>query len=96
MADNRYSILTDDLDCCIVCGRPHAEKHEIFFGSGKRKLSIKYGLVIPLCYIHHRDSKSGIHFNKALREYWFKKGQEAFEKCYPKLDFMEIFGRNYI
>ena len=31
----RYSILTDDLEHCIICGRPNVNKHEIFFRHSK-------------------------------------------------------------
>jgi hypothetical protein len=56
-------------DICEVCGREFAHNHEIFFGRGKRQLSIKYGLQKRLCYEHH-NMPSGMnpHFNKAIAE----------------------------
>lgn len=94
---NRYSILTDDLEHCIICGSYPVNKHEIFFGTGKRQLSMKYGLVIPLCleYHHNQIAQKGIHFDKDLCDYWHIKGQTAFEEKYPDLDFLKIFGKNY-
>lgn len=97
---DRYSLFTEDMDHCIECGLPGINKHEIFYGSGKRKLSIKYGLVIPLCTCKHHDqvNKHGIHFDTELRDKWHKKGQAMFMKHYGKTadEFKEIFGRKYL
>lgn len=98
MERNRFSIFTDDLDHCIICGKPNTNKHEIFFGSKHRQLSIKYGLVIPLCTAEHHNQidKKGIHFDKMMQDYWHKKGQTRFKEVYPNLDFVNIFKRNYL
>lgn len=98
--DKRYSIITNDLEHCIICGRQGINKHEIFYGIANRKLSIKYGLVIPLCQeIHHNqyDSK-GIHFDKKLCNEWHKIGQEKAMEHYNWTieDFIKIFGKSYI
>lgn len=95
---NRFSILTNDLEHCIICGKSPVNKHEIFYGSKHRQLSIKYGLVIPLCTAeHHNQYKSkGIHFDKELDLLYKKRGQQAFIDCYPDLDFVEIFKKNYL
>lgn len=37
----RYSILTDDLEHCIICGRPNVNKHEIFFRHSKQAIKQK-------------------------------------------------------
>ena len=42
---NRFSILTNDLDHCIICGDKKDHLHEVFFGRNRTN-SIKYGLVI--------------------------------------------------
>lgn len=93
----RFSIFTSDLDKCIICGKFPVNKHEIFFGNGKRQLSIEYGLVIPLCTETHHNQveQKGIHFDSKLREEWQVKGQKKFEEVYPELDFLVIFGKNY-
>lgn len=97
MERNRFSIFTSDLEHCIVCGKFPVNKHEIFFGNGKRQLSIEYGLVIPLCTETHHNQveQKGIHFDNKLREEWQVKGQKKFEEVYPELDFLVIFGKNY-
>ncbi len=68
---DRYSIITDDLKICAECGNENCDinLHEIFYGTGKRKLSIKYGLVIPLCSdkCHDQVNSTGIHFDTVMR-----------------------------
>lgn len=96
----RYSIITDDLEHCIECGRTNINKHEIFYGEKNRELSKKYGLVIPLCeaYHHNQYQSKGIHFDAELCKKWHIKGQEAFMEHYNKTadEFRQIFGKNYI
>jgi len=94
---NRFSLFTSNLDKCIICGKFPVNKHEIFFGNGKRQLSIEYGLVIPLCTEEHHNQikQKGIHFDSKLKEEWQIKGQKKFEEVYPNLNFLEIFGKNY-
>lgn len=88
---NRTSILTDDLDHCYLCGRPKEDLHEIYPGRNRLN-SIKYGLVLPLCREHHIL----IHNDLNTRLIYFKLGQKKFNEVYPDLDFVEIFGRNYL
>ena len=94
---DRFSLFTDDLEHCIICGKSPVNKHEIFYGSGNRQKSMKYGLVIPLCTCEHHNQIEckGIHFDTELQDEWRKKGQALFEEAYPDLDFIQIFGRNY-
>ena len=87
----RFSILTKDLDHCIFCGAKKDNLHEVIFGSNRLN-SIKYGLVIPVCYKHHLEC----HKNSQLQDTWKKKAQMTFKKKYPDLDFIKIFGRNYL
>ena len=87
---NRFSLFTDDLEHCIICGGKKDNLHEVIFGSNRLN-SIKYGLVIPVCYKHHLEC----HKNSQLQHVWKVKAQIDFEKLYPDLDFVKIFGRNY-
>jgi hypothetical protein len=97
--NKRFSIFTGDLTRCIICGQHGVNKHEIFFGSGKRPLSKKYGLVIPLCrkYHHNTVEALGIHFDTKLCGEWQKKGQKMAMKHYgwSTEKFIRIFGRSY-
>ena len=87
---DRFSIFTEDLDHCLFCGRQRENLHEVIFGRNRHN-SIKYGLVIPLCYEHHLEC----HKNSQLQDVWKKDAQKKFEKVYPDLDFIKIFGKNY-
>lgn len=48
--------------------------------------------VIPLCYACHTE----MHRNKEWQDYWHKKGQQAFTNNHPKLNFLDIFKKNYL
>lgn len=99
---DRYSILTDDLTTCIECGKRNCNinLHEIFYGTGKRKLSIKYGLVIPLCddKCHDQVNSRGIHFDVVMRDKWHKIGQQKAMEHYDWSieDFRDVFGKSYL
>ena len=47
MAKRLTSVFTDDMDRCFFTGSTCVERHHIFGGSN-RKLSEKYGFVVPL------------------------------------------------
>lgn len=89
------SIIQADTDYCFVCGRYGTEIHHVFFGNPNRKLSDKYGLVIGLCYEHHRGN-SGVHHNRELDLKMKRMAQKVFEQTYPERDFLAVFGRNYL
>ena len=80
---------------CFICGyQGYLERHHLF-GASNRKWSEKYGLVVDLCYEHHRGNY-GVHFNRELMDRLHRYGQEKFEREHPGLDFMAIFGKNYL
>lgn len=91
---NRFSILTDDLSHCFICGKPKQHLHEVFYGRN-RKNSMIYGCVVPLCYEHH-EGNTGVHKNSKLNQQLRKKCQKEFIKRYPDLDFISIFYENYL
>lgn len=92
----RFSLFTNDLTKCIICGKSPINKHEIFGGKNRLR-SIEFGLVIPLCTCEHHNQIEckGIHFNKQLQKEWKTKGQVIFETTYPDLNFIDIFGKSY-
>ena len=92
----KHSILVKDLDFCIVCGSPNVEIHHCIYGTANRKWSDKYGLIVPLCGSHHRGSDLSPHFNRGFDLELKKYAQERFEEKYPELDFVSIFGKNYL
>ena len=100
------SILQDPQDgFCYLClhlendaSRKRTDEHHIFEGTGRRKLSEKYGLKVYLCPEHHNASPESVHMqpNGTADTFLKKRGQQAFERRFPELDFREIFGRNYL
>ena len=90
------SILTDNLEQCMMCGsRTWIEEHHVF-GGADRKKSTKYKLLAPLCHYCHNEPPHGVHHNAKNRLKLEQAGQRAFNSHYPELDFMKIFGRNYL
>jgi hypothetical protein len=85
-------------DICEVCGKPYAHNHEIFFGRGKRQLSIKYKLQKRLCYEHHeKPYGDNPHYNKAIDDEYKREGQRKFEAIHgSREDFIRLFGKNYL
>lgn len=88
---NRFSIITDDLTKCIICGRPKNDLNEIYPGRNRQN-SMKYGLVIPIC----RQCHSVYTNDREMQLYWMKIGQEKFNEVYSDKDFLDIFKRNYL
>ena len=90
---NRFSILTSDLDHCVICRAKKEHLHEVCFGRNRIN-SIKYGLVIPLCLNCHEE----MHRNKEWQEYWHVIAQKRFMEYYHKSidEFIEIFKINYL
>lgn len=94
--NKRFTIMCNQLEHCIVCGRIHPEKHEVFFGNPYRERSKQYGLVLPLCYEHHRGDH-GPHKCHVVDEKYKKAAQTAWEQIYgSREDFISIFGRSYL
>ena len=87
---NRYSVFTDNLSYCYVCGKPRTELHEILFGSNRFN-SMKYGYILPLC----RKCHESFHRNRILTKKWSVKCQDHFEKKYSVKEWMETFHKNY-
>lgn len=82
-------------DTCYICGKPYAQTHEVFYGRGKRQLSIKYGMQCKLCEEHH-TGPNGIH-NDPYFDFKVKQiYQRRFEEQYRHELFIKLFGRNYL
>ena len=58
--------------------------------------SEKYGLKVWLCPFHHNMSSQGVHFDKELDIRLKRVAQKKFEEHYPNVDFVQLFGRNYL
>jgi hypothetical protein len=87
LENKRYSILTEDMDHCII----HHDKecddiNEIFLGRNRLN-SMKYGLCIPLCRYCH----SHYHIDRDMQLHWMKIGLNEFLKEHTKEEFKDIF-----
>lgn len=90
------SIISNDRQC-LICEMPHnLHRHHIYYGTGKRQLSEKYGCWCYLCARHHNMSNEGVHFNSTLDRKLKEYTQKRFTEVYPELDFLQIFGINYL
>lgn len=90
------SALVDCMEFCIVCGAPKLHTHHVFEGTANRRISDKYGYIIPLCLEHH-TGRNGIHFNKEFDLAMKKRVQEHFEKNHGnRKKFIETFGRSWM
>ena len=91
---NRYSILTDDMDHCFLCGLPKNSIHEIYFGKNRAN-SMIYGCCVPLCFNHHTGNM-GVHNISEIDITLKKMCQLKFMQVYPSIDFIKVFHKNYI
>ena len=57
-----------------------------------RQVSMKYGLVIPIC----RKCHGMVTNNKNLQDKLHKVAQKEFKKHYRTENFVQIFGKNYL
>ena len=89
------SIMQTEKECYITRRTDSLELHHIFGGSN-RKWSELYGLTVWLTHDAHNEPPGGVHHNIAVNRKLQQDGQRAFEAHYPDLDFMKIFGRNYL
>lgn len=95
---NRFSIIVDDLTKCCVTDCDCTEGiqlHEVFYGA-YRHTSIKYGLVIPLCGLHHTIGEFAIHNNREMDLYYKRMGQTIFERKYSHELFIKEFKIDYL
>lgn len=89
---NRYSVFTDNLDICYLCGRKKNDLHEVYAGRNRIN-SIKYGFVLPLCRECHSLNQNNPFFN----DYWHRQGQLYWEEFIgSREDFIRVFRRNYL
>ena len=91
------SIITKDMEHCIICRKPATDTHHCLFGS-KRKMADKYKLVVGLCReCHNRVHDPKTDRDKECQNYLKKEAQYAFEdKVGTREEFRQIVGRSYL
>lgn len=91
LENNRYSILTDDLEHCFFCKNEYVDIHEIY-GGCNRKVSMRNGFCVGLCRLCHNkvtlDYEAGLHLKK--------KCQLKFEETHSREEFLSLIKRNYL
>ena len=99
------SIMHDKRDrTCYLCMMLHdddnmkavLQEHHIFGGTANRKISEKYGLKVYLCLDHHLTGTEAVHRNAGVAILLKQEGQRTFQRRYPDMDFMKIFGKSYL
>lgn len=93
------SIMVTEKGKCFLCGKScRTEKHHVFEGSGRRKLSEDYGLWVYLCHWCHNEPPDGVHFNKTRDLDLKAQAQRIAMKNYSWTveQFRKRFRRNYI
>lgn len=90
---NRFSIVTDNLEQCYICGMPKNHLHEVFYGNNRIN-SMKYGCIVPLCAYCHSKIHNDIQIDLILK----KELERAFIDVYKcNADyFISIFHKNYL
>ena len=86
------SIMTTTDGECYICGRVcDTARHEIY-GASNRTNSKAWGTWVALCPTCHE------RVHRRPKEYiWLKvAGQLQFEKLHGHIQFMSVYGRNYI
>jgi hypothetical protein len=86
------------LDECQICGGMPVVRHEVFFGTANRRLSIQWGFLAWLCPLdHNEDWSRDVHHNKEFRKKMQREYQEEAEALgWTREEFKETFGENFI
>ena len=92
----RNSVLVEDQEHCVICGREYVNRHHVFEGTANRKTSDKYGFWLPLCHKHHNGSNDAINFNKKLDLKWKRRAQRIYELTHTRQEFINEFIRSYL
>ena len=90
-----HSIFSDEKQCWICGSCRWLELHHVMGGANKKK-SEKYGLMVYLCHYCHNEPPHGVHHNKTRMDWLRAEGQKRFEAKHPELDFLKVFGKNYL
>ncbi|MBE5900227.1 MAG: hypothetical protein E7279_11670 [Lachnospiraceae bacterium] len=91
------SIVSNKRECYFCHNTYNLHRHHIFYGTGNRTISEKYGCWVYLCEAHHNMSDFGVHFNKELDTELKQLTQELWEeKNGSRQQFINTFGRSYL
>lgn len=91
LENNRYSILTTNLEKCYVCGKQKQDIHEVY-GGANRRVSMANGLCVPLCRSCHYNATNDNQFSLQLKQIC----QMEYEKTHTREEWFKLIGRNYL
>lgn len=90
------SIIQSEKECFVCKTTLNLHEHHVFFGTGNRKISERYGMKVWLCQEHH-TGRNGVHFDRQLDLLIKTVAQGTFEKEIGNRDeFRRLFGRSYL
>ena len=91
-----YSVLTDDMEHCIITGDSNVERHHVFNGSN-RALSERYGFIVPLRPDWHNMTPYSVHMDQQFDLSLKRKAQAYYESHYgSREEFRQTFGKSYL
>lgn len=99
MGSHKVSVLQGTARECYITGRTdNLHKHHVYYGTGKRAVSDKYGFWIWLIPELHNMSGEGIHNGNITLDIQIKQDcQRAFEaQGHTREEFMRLIGKNYL
>ena len=98
MIDELDSRTDEGIPKCYICGRTRWIEHHHVYGGANRKLSEKYGLVVPLCHRCHNEPPDGVHHNYENMKRLQQTVQSIAMEYYgwDEDDFRKIFGRSFL
>ena len=96
MSKKLWSVFTDDMDHCYFTGSAPVERHHIF-GGANRKISEKYGFVIPLRPDLHPNGAFAGDDAHRMDINLKQMAQKYFEDHHgSREDFRKIFGKSWL
>ena len=91
LAKRLRSVITDNLDFCIECGRPREHMHHCLYGN-KHKQCDEDRLIVPLCVnchiLLHNDNKLSLKYKQMA--------QVVYENKHSHEEYMKRYGKNYL
>lgn len=92
--NKRFSIIYRSFDKCAECGvktlNNGIDKNEVFEGA-YRQLSIKLGMIVPLC----RDCHQRFHSDRVMNLKYKDMFQREYLKNHTLDEFLELFKKDY-
>lgn len=92
------SILSKEKECYFCQTTQNLQDHHIFYGTGKRPISEKYGFKVWLCAWHHTQSPLSVHLkpNRGNDLKLKMDCQKKYEENHTREEFIKLIGRSYL